>query len=291
MAARETLDGVDEDARLEWRRLSPRPLTAGERWTALELEALRGRRYAVRAWLAFLRHAFARAAETRRLYPELARQSRRWGLVGAGCWLIACAALKRAPLNDLELRALGGLAWWLAVWQMLDWHLGEAEAGDGVPRRRLSRADAVTLARFWLVPAVAGAQRSTFGLPLAIAVGGLTDGVDGWLARKDRRTRLGRDLDTFADLAFVSAATHAAYRSGRLTRLAGVSVAGRQVLGLVIAGRAVLVDARRPAIRARRWGAAIRVGGLVAASVGARRLGSALLVAGSLVPPRSTRPS
>jgi len=34
---------------------------------------------------------------------------------------------------------------------MLDWHLGMAEGGDGRPRERLSPADAITLARFWLV--------------------------------------------------------------------------------------------------------------------------------------------
>jgi hypothetical protein len=54
---------------------------------------------------------------------------------------------------------------------MLDWHLGMAEGGDGRPRARLSPADAVTLARFWLVPAVPAAALAG-ALPAVIVLGG-----------------------------------------------------------------------------------------------------------------------
>jgi phosphatidylglycerophosphate synthase len=215
---------------------------------------------------------------------------RRWGLVGAAGWLVTYAEVRRFGSDHVQLRLLPGLAWWLAVWQMLDWHLGEAEGGDGIPRRRLGPADAVTLARFWLVPVVSGAQWSARELPLVIAAGGLTDAVDGWLARRDGRTRLGRDLDTFADFAFMSAAVRAGWRSGRITSTAPAGLADRHALGAGIATRAVFGEARRPAIRARRWGGALRIGGLVAATAGARRLGNAMLTAGSLVPPRNTTP-
>jgi len=81
-----------------------------------------------------------------------------------------------------------------------------AEGGDGRPRERLSGADAVTLARFWLVLVVPAVARSPAGLPLVIALGGLSDWADGALARRSRRTRLGRDLDSTADLALLATA-------------------------------------------------------------------------------------
>jgi phosphatidylglycerophosphate synthase len=168
---------------------------------------------------------------------------------------------------------------------MLHWHLGEAEGGNGVPRDRLGRADAVTLTRFWLVPILAGTRRAHCGLSLVIAAGGLTDAVDGHLARRDGRTRLGRELDTFADLVFVCTGTLAAYRGERVSPLAASALAVRYSLGLAIATTAVFKHARRPAIRARPAGAALRVGGLALATAGARRPGSALLLAGSLTPP------
>jgi len=93
---------------------------------------------------------------------------------------------------------------------MLDWHLGMAEGGDGVARSRLAVADAVTLARFWLVPALPAAARNGAALP---------------------------------------------------------------------------------AIRARPWGALLRVAGLALCAAGRERAGTPMLVAGSAVPPRSTAPA
>jgi phosphatidylglycerophosphate synthase len=206
-------------------------------------------------------------------------------VVGAAGWLLACETAKRTGTEHIELRPVPGLVWWLSVWQMLDWHLGEAEGGDGVPRDRLGPADAVTLARFWLVPAASGARHSRVGLPLVIGLGGITDAFDGRLARRDGRTRLGRDLDTFADLVFLSTGTIAAYRTGRVTRLGAVTLAIRHAVGLAISIYAVFGQARRPAIRARPWGAAARISGLAIATAGWPRLGSAVLTAGSLTPP------
>jgi hypothetical protein len=84
----------------------------------------------------------------------MAAQAPRWAAVGGAGWLAAWR-LGRGR-QDVRLNRGAGLAWWLAVWRMLDWHLGMAERGDGVARSRLSPADAVTLSRFWLVPLVVG---------------------------------------------------------------------------------------------------------------------------------------
>ena len=261
-------------------RYSPRPLTEGELWTADALTALRRAGHAASAWRAFLSSSLARSRATARGRPELRRQAAAWGAAGAGAWLVFGRGAQR----------FGALAWWLAVWRMLDWHLGMAEGGDGRPRERLSGADAVTLARFWLVPAAPPAARSPLGLPLVLAAGGLSDWLDGVLARRAGRTRLGRDLDTTADLAFGIAVATAARRAGRLDRAGFWLLAGRQGFGVALALAAVLGRSRRPAIRARRYGAALRITGLIACTVGARGLGTALLVAGCLVPPRSTAP-
>ena len=227
-------------------------------------------------------------AQSRAQRPALARQAARWGAAGGGAWAGTVLVLRRrgAPAPSLA----GGLAWWLAVWRMLDWHLGMAEGGDGLPRTRLSPADAVTLARFWLVPALPAAARAGPALPSLVAIGGATDWLDGALARRDGRTRLGRDLDTTADLAFFSFAALAAHRAGRLGPIGAGAIGLRHAAGLTLSLVAVFGRARRPAIRARPWGGALRVAGLVLCVAGRQRAGTAILVAGCLVPPRSTAP-
>jgi phosphatidylglycerophosphate synthase len=216
----------------------------------------------------------------------MARQARAWGAYGAVAWAAACAAAHGR--DDIRLRLIPGLLWWFAVWQMLEWHLGMAEGGDGYPRERLSSADAITLARFWLIPAASGTARSPRGLPTVILLGGLTDWLDGSLARRRGRTRLGRDLDTTADLAFLTTTAIAARGAGRLSPLGYSVLTARHTLGLAVSLAAVFGRARRPAIRARPWGAALRISGLAICTAGATRAGTALLVAGCVIPPRST---
>jgi phosphatidylglycerophosphate synthase len=270
-------------------RYSPRPLTDGERWTADALSDLRRRGHRPAAWVVFLRSSLERSRMARSQRPDLARQAARWGVTGAAAWSVACVAARRR--SDLDPPVLAGLAWWLAVWRMLDWHLGMAEGGDGRPRARLSPADAITLTRFWLVPALPAAARGRAALPAVIVAGGVTDWLDGTVARRHGRTRLGRDLDTTADLAFLSAAALSASRAGRLSRLGLSALAARHGLGLAVALGAVFGRARRPAIRARPWGAVPRVAGLAVSTAGWPRTGALLLAAGCLVPPHSTVPA
>jgi phosphatidylglycerophosphate synthase len=173
---------------------------------------------------------------------------------------------------------------------MLDWHLGMAEGGDGVPRERLAFADAVTLSRFWLVPVAVRWRHSRKGLPSVILIGGLTDWLDGALARRSGRTRLGRDLDSTADLAFLVASGLAARAAGRLTTTGMWLLGMRYAAAVTVSATAVFGRSRRPAIRARPWGGALRIGGLAACAVGWRRSGTLILLVGVAVPPRSTAP-
>ena len=275
-----------EPTPLTWERYSPRPLTDGERWTARELTLLRRRGYRPGAWVAFLRSSLERSDANGRERPRMARQARAWGTAGAVAWIAACCSTRNAKQTTLRLTP--GLVWWLSVWQMLDGHLGMAEGGDGRPRERLGIADAVTLTRFWLVPMAFGTSRSPNTLPAVIILAGVSDWLDGALARRQGRTRLGRDLDTTADLAFFCSAAIAMRSTGKITPLGFAALAARQSTGLAIALGAVFARARRPAIRARPWGAALRVGGLALSAAGRDRSGTALLLAGCAVPPRST---
>jgi phosphatidylglycerophosphate synthase len=267
---------------------SPRPLTEGERWTADVLLELRRAGYSPSAWRRFLRRSLERANATRAQRPQLARQARLWGAAGALAWLLACRASR--GMRNFRLRPTVGLAWWLLVWRMLDWHLGMAEGGDGRPRRQLSAADGVSLVRFWLVPVLPAARYSRAGLPAVILAGGMTDWLDGALARRDGRTRLGRDLDTTADLALIVIAAVSARAAGRLTSMAFTALCARYASGVVLSAVAVFGRGRRPAVRARPWGALPRVVGLAMCAAGLRRAGTAVLVIGCLVPPRSTAP-
>ena len=94
-------------------------MTSGERWAADELDGLRAGRFRPGVWARFLRASFARAADTRRARPELARQARIWSTVGLAS---ALAASKTAPHVRLAAPRAGRFAlWWLAAAAMLYW--------------------------------------------------------------------------------------------------------------------------------------------------------------------------
>jgi hypothetical protein len=161
---------------------------------------------------------------------------------------------------------------------MLDWHIGMLESEDGEPRN-LSAADACTLARVWLAPAAADTPR-----PWMCALAFASDGLDGRLARAAVPTRLGRDLEGLADVAFAAAALRGARRRGWLGRGAAGAELARIALGV---GYALLVwfgAARAPdprVLHAARVTTPVRAAGLVAAGLGRRRLAGALVIAGA----------
>jgi phosphatidylglycerophosphate synthase len=123
-----------------------------------------------------------------------------------------------------------------------------------------------------------------------ILLGGASDWLDGALARRDGGTRLGRDLDTFADLLFLLSATAAARRAQRLSAIGAAAVGARYGAGLAVGFHTMFTRARRPALRARPAGALLRFGGLALATTGRERAGTSLLVTGCLVPPQRTAP-
>jgi len=240
-------------------------ITEGERWTREQLELLLSARFAPSAVAHFLADSQRRANAVRAARPELAGQELRWALAGGA----ACLALP--PRRRM-------LAWWALACLMLDWHLGMLETEDGRPRP-LGAADALTLARAWLVPAVLDNPR-----PLLCAAGFATDALDGAAARSlAEPTRAGRDLEGLADACFAAAALAGLRRRGAIGRTASAAELLRQGAGLSYSlaayfGRAEAPD--RELTRAARPVTLLRAGGLVAASTGRRRTGTALVAAG-----------
>jgi hypothetical protein len=104
-----------------------------------------------------------------------------------------------------------------------------------------------------------------------------------WLAGTDAHASAGTSTRPF--LITVALAARSA---GRIPPLGFSALMARQALGTALSLAAVFGRARRPAVRARPWGAALRVSGLALCATGATPSGTALIAAGSIVPPRST---
>lgn len=226
-----------------------------------------------RAIAAFLTASDVRAREVRSQRPALARRARRWELAGAGAHAACTLAGGRSARY-----ALGTAAWWAAVCLMLEWHLGMLESDDGQPRN-LGTADALTLARTWLVPLIAADLHP--GVLLAAAA---TDGLDGIAARASVPTRAGRDLEALADAAMFAAALGAARHRGTLSRsVVGLELA-RVGTGFAYGVAVYFTRAAPPApwvLRAGRLTTPVRVAGLLAAATGRPRTANVLVGGGS----------
>jgi SAM-dependent methyltransferase len=251
-------------------------LTDGEQWTREQLRRLRDDGFRTAALWRFLLASQDRASAVRRLRPELARRERAVAAAGAGTWL-ALAGLGVEPFRG---RVRIGLGAWTSTVLMLDWHLGMLETPDGRPRN-LSAADAATLTRAWLVPAVA--DRPSAAL---CAIGFATDVLDGRLARATEPTRLGRDFEPLVDAAFAAAALRGARRRRWLSRAAIAAESVRVTAGLaygvgVYFGRAKAPDPR--VVQAARVFGPLRAAALILAGAGKRRTGDRLLLTASLL--------
>ncbi len=253
---------------------SGRLLTEGELWAREQLGRLLAARFGPHAVARFLAASQQRANAIRRARPELARQEAVWGATGAAAWIV----LARAGPASFRGRGRAGLGGWALTLLMLDRHLGMVETEDGRPRA-LGAADAATLLRAWLAPAVAGRPTSAL-----CVLGFATDVLDGRLARRAEPTRLGRDLEGLVDAAFQAAALRGARRQRAVGRIPVAAELGRLGGGFGYALLVYLASSEAPdphVLRAGRLSAPLRAAGLFAAGRGRRRLADALLLAGS----------
>ncbi|HEX8074458.1 MAG TPA: CDP-alcohol phosphatidyltransferase family protein [Thermoleophilaceae bacterium] len=250
-------------------------MTEGELWARRETSALRDAGFRPAAVRRFLAASFRRAGERRAARPELARQARVWTAAGALAWVLPAAA----GVEPLRRRWRSGVAWWALTALMLDWHLGMAETEHGRPRP-LGAADACTLLRAWLVPVAADTPS-----PLVCAVAAATDALDGPLARAGEPTRIGRDLEGLADVAFSTAAVRGAARRGWLSRSVAAVEGARLLGGAAYATAAYFRDGiglDRTVTGAARAAAPARAAGLIAAGMGRRRTADALVGSAAL---------
>jgi hypothetical protein len=275
-AAHKISGALSEPPQLSPNRAGP-DLTDGERWCQIELTRLIDAGWHPVAWRRFIRAGFTRADVNRRRHPIASARARRWIAVGTGAWLLLA---RGRPDGPFAAAGRGGLVWWAVCGAMLDWHLGmlETEAGEAI---NLNGADALTLLRAWLVPAVA--MSPTPGLLL---LGGLTDIGDGHIARATRATRWGRDLEGIVDACFTVAALHGAARAGMLSRPALWLERARLTAGLGYISSAYFGDAKAPdrvIPRSARRAAPVRFAALIAAGSGRRRLADRLLLASTAI--------
>jgi len=251
-------------------------VTSGEQWAQAELRHLRARRFTPAAVVAFLAASERRADEVRRARPALARRARRWELAGAVVW----SSLALGGREPFRRRAVSGLAWWGLVAVMLEWHLGMIESEDGEPRN-LGAADALTLARAFLVPVIADDLDTA-----ALTAAAVSDVLDGMAARAIVPTRAGRDLEGLVDAAVLAAALRCAHRTGRLSPAVVALELGRITAGFGYAVAVYFALAQAPSetvLRAGRLTAPLRLAGLIVAGRGWRRSADTLLATGSLI--------
>jgi phosphatidylglycerophosphate synthase len=212
-------------------------VTEGEAWARELLRELRTDGYRARAWLRFLASSFERARRTRR---QRRREHRQVLLVGATGLAVWAAVVSLRPWL-----ALAGALWWLLAIAMLSWHLGMLEDEHGWPLDRLGLSNLLSLARAALVPVLPVA--SPMLLAAILIPAGLTDGIDGPLARRrQEETRLGVWLDGAADTLALSAAAVGAARHGLVPWWAATLVLGRQALPWIAVTLAYFIHAAPP---------------------------------------------
>ena len=245
------------------------PLTAGERWTRSALEELRARRFTPAAWARFIGASAARSLEDLRRRPDLARQGAAAVIGGGVPWLAG--------------RRWGALIWWSAVGAMLLTHIGMVEGPAGERRSGIGAANAVSLARAWLVPAIAGARDRRVVASLA-AVAFVSDALDGPLARaRGEETRLGAQMDHAVDVALTMVVADTARRRGWIPTWAAAAVAARYAVPVVAVTVHYFARAEAPPrgrfLPARGAGVLVATG-LVGSAFGRRRVCEGLVVAG-----------
>jgi phosphatidylglycerophosphate synthase len=233
----------------------------GEDWARELLRALRADRYRLRAWRRFFALSFARARSVRNERRREHRQVLLVGAAGLAAW--AAVAAFRPWL------ALAGALWWLLVTLMVDWHLGMLEDEHGRPLHGLGLANLLTLARAAVIPALPIVSPSL--LVALLLPAGLSDGVDGPLARRRREeTRLGVWLDGSVDTLLLSAAAVGAARHGLVPWWTASLVVARHAAPWVFVSLAYFIRAEAPQLSRLASGKAaglLLFGGLVVAAL------------------------
>ncbi len=178
--------------------------------------------YRLSAWRRFMSQSWTRSLDDIRESPARARSLWSWagGVAAAGSSVILFAWFFHAP--ELAISAIVlWLPWYAGSVFFVLTHLGMADDSRGMPFNSLLLPNGLSflrlaLAPLILVPFLGLPVHSITGLTFALFLVAMsvTDALDGWLARRRKIcTRLGRMLDTLADLAFLTCLGLALYRA------------------------------------------------------------------------------
>jgi phosphatidylglycerophosphate synthase len=158
--------------------------------------------------------------------------------------------LNRAGVVAGVIYVVLGIAWALLTgvpWPFAAWFLVVAAVGAFVP----GQANQMSLARAYLAaPAAEYAVRAEFGaLAIVVAIAGLTDLVDGTVARRFKSpTSFGGGLDPVVDGVFMAALGFGLAIGGLFPLWLAVVVAARYFLP-ALAGGVMIALGRRPELR------------------------------------------
>ena len=168
---------------------------------------------------------------------------------------------------------------------MLWWHLGMVEGHHGERRAGLGAANALTLGRAWLVPALPLVAGEPWAFAALVGAGAIADAADGPVARRRGEvTRLGSQTDGAVDACFALSAAWTAAAAGWLPAWAAALVTARYMLPPLLIAVAYFARAAAPPrdafVPGRLPGAAVAAGLVLAAAEPARPAAVALVVLG-----------
>jgi cardiolipin synthase len=168
------------------------------------LVELRKDRYSARAWVRYVRKAFAFARERALANPAAVRSILSVGLLLFVCTIAGSVALAMLGEPALARRIFAWTA--LGLFPMIGLtllHVDLIRAPDGTPLDALGWPSVITLGRVALVPAfviaMLGGHFQLAFMVFAAAI--VSDVLDGWVARRFRQeTRFGAILDPLVDI-------------------------------------------------------------------------------------------
>jgi cardiolipin synthase len=212
------------------------------------LKDLRREHYRPDAVYRYVSRCWQRARGEAAGNPDAVRSAVFLGIVLFGITFLASVGM--ALTTDLtvarKILVWTGL-WLIPITGALLLHIGLLRDREGYPLAAINLANAVTLFRLVLVPALVitlldGYWRTAFWL---FIIGGLSDVADGWIARRwNQQTRLGAIIDPIVDIFFHLGLILAMYGAGLVGSWVAILAAIRY--GGLLGGGIILYVMRGP---------------------------------------------
>lgn len=210
--------------------------------------------YRLSAWRRFMSRSWARSLDDIRESPARTRSFWSWAgvVAAAGSSVVLFAWLFHAPELAISATVLW-LPWYASSVFFVLTHLGMADDSRGMPFNSLLLPNGLSFLRLALAPLILVPFLSLPVDPIAglafalfLVAMSVTDALDGWFARRRKIcTRLGRMLDSLADLAFLTFLGFALFRVDAIPETLLWLIVVRYPLMLI--GVLVLYFARGPA--------------------------------------------